>query len=127
MKRDMDVIRKVLLELEKFHHLPNGYHDLRGQRALQIEGVDCSEVSAHLEILLDAGLYNSTSNNPHWGKFQALTWEGHEFLDSVRDDQIWAETKEGAAAVGSFTFDLLKALATGFIKKKIKDHTDIEI
>lgn len=127
MKRDIDVIRKVLLALEKLDHLPNGYHDLRGQKAIHIEGVDCNEVSAHVEILLDAGLFNSTNSNPYWGKFRSLTWEGHDFLDSVQDEQIWAETKKGAAAAGSFTFDILKALAKGFIKKKIKDHTGVEI
>ncbi|ATG38555.1 DUF2513 domain-containing protein [Phaeobacter piscinae] len=127
MKRDMDVIRNVLLELEKLEYLPNGHHDLRGKGTLHIEGVDCSEISAHLELLLDAGLYKSVSGNPHWQKFRSLTWEGCDFLDSVRDDQIWAETKKGAAAAGSFTFDLLKALAKGFIKKKIKEHTDVDI
>lgn len=48
-----------------------------------------------------------------------LTWEGHEFLESVRTDEIWKQTKSAALSLGSFGIDTLKELANGFIKTKI--------
>jgi hypothetical protein len=30
-----------------------------------------------------------------------LTWNGHEFLDAVRDDEVWRRTKEGARKAGN--------------------------
>jgi hypothetical protein len=56
-----------------------------------------------------------------------LTWDGHDFLDSVRDPEIWNKTKDGMKAAGGFTFELLRDLAKGFIRTQIKKHTDIEI
>ena len=61
-----------------------------------------------------------------WDDLQ-LTWRGHDFLDQVRDDEIWRLTKEGANKAKGFTFDLLASLARGLIKEKIKKHTGIEI
>ena len=57
----------------------------------------------------------------------ALTWDGHDFLDSVRDEEIWRRTKEGAKAAGGFTFDIIKDLAKGLIKTQIKKHTDVDL
>lgn len=62
-------------------------------------------------------------------RFRSLTWAGHGFLEAVRDPETWAETKRSAASVaaGGFTMDLLRDLATSFIKKKIEDVTGAEI
>jgi Hypothetical protein (DUF2513) len=59
--------------------------------------------------------------------FRRLTWEGHDFLDAIRDPEIWCKTKSGAEEVGSFTFDLLKELAVGLIKTKIEQHTGVKL
>lgn len=127
MKRDMDVIRKILLALERLDALPNGYHHFSEQNQLMVEGVSWNEVYPHLELLYDAGLYKSVRSNPDWRKFRMLTWDGHDFLESVRNEDIWEQTKDGLAAAGGFTFDLAKALAKGFIKKKIETHTGVQI
>jgi hypothetical protein len=59
--------------------------------------------------------------------FAGLTWAGHDFLDSVRDSEIWRATKEGAQKAGGFSLELLAALAKGLIKKKIEQHTGIQL
>lgn len=51
--------------------------------------------------------------------------DGHDFLDSIRDPDVWNKTKKGALAAGGFTLNLLNDLAKGFIKKKIEDSTGI--
>ncbi len=56
-----------------------------------------------------------------------LTWKGHDFIDSVRDDEVWAKTKKGAEEARGFTIDLLKDLAKGLVKKKIEEHTGITL
>lgn len=58
-------------------------------------------------------------------KPRCLTWQGHEFLAAVRDNDIWNRTLEVAKQGGSGTlsafFDIAKALA----KKKIEKLLDI--
>jgi hypothetical protein len=59
--------------------------------------------------------------------FRRLTWDGHDFLESIGDDEIWKKTRHGAQEVGSWTFDLIKDLAKGFIKTQIEQRTGIAL
>lgn len=67
------------------------------------------------------------------GREWRMTWERPtsaamgDFLDTIRDPSIWRETKAGAKKAGGFSLDLLKALAKGLVKKKIEQHTGVEL
>ncbi|MGH6849314.1 MAG: DUF2513 domain-containing protein [Methylocella sp.] len=56
-----------------------------------------------------------------------LTWAGHDFLDSVRDPKLWEKTKREIDAAEGYTFDLVKDLAKGFIKKQIEEYTGVKL
>lgn len=56
-----------------------------------------------------------------------VTWTGHDFPDTVSDDEIWKKTKEGKIGAGEFTIDLLTSLSKGILKKRIEEHTGNEI
>ncbi len=56
-----------------------------------------------------------------------LEWAGHDFVDSVRDPEIWKATKSSVEKVKGFSVDLLVAVAKGIIKKKISDLSGVEI
>jgi hypothetical protein len=56
-----------------------------------------------------------------------LTWAGCELLDDIRDPDVWEKTKDGARKVGGFGLDVVSALAKGYLKKKVRDLTDIEM
>lgn len=66
------------------------------------------------------------TNGENWHRIR-LTWQGHDFLDSVRNQETWAKTKKGALAAGGWTADILKDLAKGFIKKQIEEHTGVKL
>ena len=49
-----------------------------------------------------------------------LTWAGHDFLDSIRDESVWSAVKKKLTAVGgSASIDVLKALVTQVVKGKL--------
>ena len=49
-----------------------------------------------------------------------MTWEGHEFLDAVRSDTVWAQVKQKAAEQGgSLPLELVKLLANALLKKHL--------
>ena len=119
MKRDFDLIRKLLLSIEG-------------------EEVDLSpfkedQILYHKALLLEAGLvegpkpmYSSSamSEIPVKVFIKKLTWSGHDFLDSIRSNDVWNKTKETFVSKGlTMTFDLVKSvavnLATEFLKGKI--------
>ena len=130
MKRDMDLIRTLLLRLEALPiraggtaHIPPDAHEIA------VDGKTPDEIEFHLKLLCDAGYIDvGGGGKPMEGiSFRKLTWAGNDFLDTVRDPAIWHETKEGAKKAGGFSVDLLLALGKGLIKKKIQQHTGVEI
>jgi hypothetical protein len=73
---------------------------------------DHDSTMAHAQMLVSGGFIDVS------GHTIRISWAGYEFLDSVRDPDIWRKTKAGAEKMGSWTIKLLADLATGFIKAK---------
>lgn len=126
LKRDMDLIRDLLLQIEEFEQ---GLGD-----DVEIEAGDHEPqvVAEHLRLLLEARLMEGDAVPDDQYAFDhilptRLTWSGHDFLDTVRDPEIWKKTKEGALTAKGFTLDLLQDLAKGFIKKQIEERTGIAL
>lgn len=130
MKRDMDLIRELLLKLESLNIRPGaivliGGHD----EELAIEGRAADEIDYHLALIKEAHLIECPGSGSMDGRisFRRLTWSGHDFLDSVRDPKIWEKTKSSAEAAGGFTIDLLKDIAKGFVRKQIEEYTGVKL
>lgn len=116
MKRDMDLIRSLLLEIEK------------GQKSFDFKSRDQDDGFLRFTFDLMKGAEFIEANvYTNGASVRQLKWKGCDFLDSVRDPKIWQKTKDGAHAAGGFTIDLLSDLAKGFVKQQIKQKTGIEI
>ena len=113
MKRDMDLIRDLLMYVEEHH---NGAETLRIDYN-HFSGFDSNAVYGHLSLLTEAGVlighHQSYNENP---KTKGLSWDGHDFLGSVRDPEIWRKTKAAGEKVGGWTVGLLVEYAKGLIK-----------
>lgn len=108
MKRDMDLIRRIALEVAdlKFGHVLINMED---------EGVDAATFGIHAIWMQEAGLIKAAiaeytaSDEPPRVKISRLTWAGCEFVDAIRDDTLWQKAKVSVLKPGmSFTFDVLK-------------------
>lgn len=127
MKRDMDLIREILFLVEsKEDDRPCWGEDL------PLEGCKPIELSYHANMLAEAGFIVFEPARTDTGRIIkvlvfSLTWHGHEYLDTIRDPEIWRKTKEGAQKVGGFSLELMADLAKGLVKKKIKELTEVEI
>lgn len=115
MKRDLDLIRKILLKLEEapFEH---GWVDL------EVEGYSPEQVSYHVKLLADKGLIEAIDLSTHdtdWPDWRPkwLTAHGHDFLDSIRSDTVWAGVKKRLGTVGgNAALEVVKAVAVAYIK-----------
>jgi hypothetical protein len=129
MKRDMDMVRELLLRIESLH-LPAGSADFLSAREepLAHSNDDPDSIAYHMRLLIAAGLIDPTKTQgaDSFG-VRGLTWAGHDLLDSIRDPAIWKQTKEGAEKAGGFTVDLLGELAKGLIKTQIEKYTGIKL
>ena len=46
-----------------------------------------------------------------------LTWQGHEFLDAIKNDSVWQKLKSMAAEKGiAMPFEIVKASAITLVK-----------
>src|SRR6266545_4070275 len=86
MKRDLDLIRKMVLAIED---APSGWAP-----KLSIDGYTPTQVGYHAYLLVDAGLVRGHDVTIHGGTGQealitSLTWAGHEFAEAARDDTRW--------------------------------------
>lgn len=132
MKRDMELIRNILLVLEEWPiNMGDAISMTPELMQSKISGHDDAALNHHMDLIYSSGFIDdggSRASGPMFGFiFMGLTMAGHDFLDSIRDPQIWQETKDVSKQAGGFTMDLLKALAKGLIKKKIEQHTGVDL
>jgi hypothetical protein len=130
MKRDMDLIRELMLKLEDLPVGPgDNVHILPANGGLLVE--DCSvvpvgnysdhEIEYHLSLIEKAAFIEPTRHGPAVGiMFRGLSWSGHDFLDSVRSPDVWDKTKQAVSTAGGFTVDLLVFAAKTYLEAKIK-------
>ncbi len=126
MKRDPDLERDILLAIEAYDGESRpGYADLSCLKAPELQ------VKYQVVLLHEAGLIQAIDAATLQDRFAMmpirLTMAGHEYLDTIRDEEVWRRTKEGARAVGSFSLDALGTLARGLVREKIRKHTGIEV
>jgi len=78
-----------------------------------------------IQLMIDAGLVEGITRRDQDGKYTGavvsrLTWAGHDFLQSVRNDALWNKAKNQVMKSGaSWTFDILKEWAKHELKQKL--------
>jgi hypothetical protein len=118
MKRDLDLIREILLAVEVE---PPG-SPLRGG---DFGEQDVATVAAHVELLIEAGYVDglvTTDGRGDYVKWRVLrlTMDGHDFLDAIRDPVVYRETKSKLAKVGGATaLEAVKAVAQGVVNSML--------
>lgn len=115
MKRDMYLIRKILLAIEA----SEGEEQVH---CLAVEGTSEAQLHYHIYLVWDAGLIECIgtrgSVDPEYLVPRFMTWADHEFLDMARDEGRWQQAmKQIGAKVGSASFDIVKAVLVGLAAK----------
>ena len=116
MKRDMGLIREILLQVE-------ARPSVNDWGPVEIDGRSQEEISYHVKMLDDDGLLEALDMRtlgPDGFKYDPkfLTAWGHDFLDSIRSPSVWGKVKQQLAVVGgSASLEVVKTIA----KKAVAD------
>ena len=91
MKRDMDIIRQILINVEDDKYQLG--------ETVHLDGVPDEICGRHVALILDAGLavghlHKSDSYGIVGADIERLTSAGHDFCDGIRQDTIWNKAKE---------------------------------
>ncbi|MGQ0430350.1 MAG: DUF2513 domain-containing protein [Gammaproteobacteria bacterium] len=104
MKRDWDVIRQVLTEIEEDNQDRLTYGDQEDRIKTR-----------HAFLLRDAGFISGIDASTMEGKAlltPELTWEGHELLATIRSKPLWEKITKAAQDKGiELSFEAVIALA----------------
>lgn len=129
VKRDMDLIRDLMLEIEAFEG--NAYRREYWPLKPQFKDLNGSLLEYNLLLLLDAGFVSASRRPDPAGTpidiIHGLTWQGCEFLETIRDPEIWRKTKEGAGKVGSASVSFLFDMGKAYARMKAKDLLGLDL
>lgn len=117
MKRDMDLIRNMLLEIEKAENVVS----LDKLREMHVNE---NVVDYHVWLLDEAGYVDSTlmyaDNGLYYASINGLTWAGQDFLDAIRGKNMWDKIKRAVSAcTDSTTFEVIKGVAVKYAQAEI--------
>lgn len=115
MKRDIELARLILLEIEK-------QSTYLAEIKMEFDGYTEEQTYYHVMLLHEAGLLialdSSGMGDLYWIP-QRLTWQGHEFLDASRNSHIWEKVKYLMAKSGGFVFEVAKPLLIKMIEQEL--------
>jgi len=124
MERDLTLIRELLLYVEAT--CEGG--EIKRLDYEHFKSFDQKMVYGHERLLREKGLLrNGSQRIGMLISLYGLTWEGHDFLDSIRNPEVWRKTKEATNKVGGWTLEFVGEIAKGFFKTQIEKHTGVEL
>lgn len=117
MKRDFDLIRSILLDVEA------GAPGEQFER-FEYHGYKQAIVDAHVALVISAGFVDGQMTTFLSGELSylvnGLTWEGHDFLESMKDPDIWDKAKKNVIGpVGGVALSVLKDWLKAESKKNL--------
>lgn len=76
--------------------------------------------------LIEAGFINGDSSKMIDGSIfvyvSSLTWDGHKFLDNIRDNEVWRKTKSIVSKFSSVSLGIISNVAAQVITALIKQQ-----
>ncbi|MDE8082155.1 DUF2513 domain-containing protein [Erysipelothrix rhusiopathiae] len=118
MELKHDCVRNVLLYLENELQII----EFRSTNAIPI-GYDQVDIDYAILKLMDAGFikgkYSPYVSGGYDINVSSITWEGHKFLDTIRDNEVWSKTKSISKSFSSVSLNMISSIATNIITAKI--------
>nr|WP_269669624.1 DUF2513 domain-containing protein [Mammaliicoccus sciuri] len=118
---NQDCIRDILLTIEGMNYTLEGLTKEKFEKTDRMQKYDSIQILYTLKRLFDAGfikvLFAKGEAFYAFYNVHSMTYEGHQLLDSIRDDHIWSETKKRASKVSSVSIPVLQNIATSVMNK----------
>ncbi|GIN33487.1 DUF2513 domain-containing protein [Bacillus licheniformis] len=123
MKLNHDCVRSILLELEENLTLNDGVtlYQLKDFETFKEYGYETSVYA--LTKLIEADFLNGSvsraDNKIDYIGVGSITWDGHQFLDNIRDNAVWSKTKDAVKSLSSVSLSILSNVGESITKKLI--------
>jgi hypothetical protein len=110
---------------EASDEVPFGWIDLK------IEGRTNEEIAYHVLLMDEAGFIEAQElctmgpDGFDW-KPKRLTYRGHQFLETIKEKEIWRLTKDAAKQGGSQALELIWEIRKAIGKSELRKRTGLE-
>ena len=123
MKLNQDCVRSVMLFIENKSTF-GSFLDLNDfLKAEELKNYKDEEIKYTLAKLSETNYLNKKVQfiNNEIAEFStgSLTWEGHKFLDTIRDNKVWSKTKEITNKFASVSISMVEDIASQVITNLI--------
>jgi hypothetical protein len=126
MTRDMELIRRILVEIQSRKNLD--------QKAVKIDGVDNIILGRHVEMLFEAGMIDGIAVGTGYHGYREilvsdLKWEGHDFIAILQNTEVWNKIKQSfsAAELAGMPLSVVKDIGIGLFKDWAKKKAGLII
>lgn len=118
MKLKPDIVRDLLLTLESDLKLDSsmGFTDLMLTESLR--KYDMDDVKYTIDKLSEAELIKAQSDYRSV-VVEDITYKGHEYLNTVRDGEVWGKTKSAVGKLGGASLAIMGDVAATYAKIKL--------
>ncbi|MCI1958159.1 MAG: DUF2513 domain-containing protein [Clostridia bacterium] len=123
MKLDLECIRDVLLKLEDLDYENRSNVEMLHAQLPQYTENQISYTCIKLSEagFIRADVLNIMGHvNPQVGKIYDITYNGHQFIENIRSENVWVKTKNIASNVGSASLNAISLIASNIISDLIK-------
>ncbi len=109
MKRDMELVKKILKRIEE-HETNELIYEIA------LEDYDSQKIYYHCHLLIEANLIEGEVDRALGGRMRinriyGLSWDGHEFLDAAKNEKVWNSVKDKIKEQSiSIPFSIMKNL-----------------
>lgn len=136
MKLNHDCMRDCLLYLESIENVRVGI--IEDELEISLEPIFIGQLFADIKnwtnqdifyalFNLKQGKYIDTSEGHSDNAYDNfcvnyITFQGHEFLDAIRDDVRWCGIKKGLGAVRNYSLSAINAIAEGLMSGAVSAY-----
>lgn len=124
MKRDLDLIREIMLVLEDKIEYGKIFQSAHLIEVIQDKTLSAEKLAYHVGLLVEndfikAKEYKYQSGEPTDYLINTITSQGQDFIDTIRQDRTWNKIKDKSSNIGGFTLSLLVDIGKEYLKKQI--------
>ncbi len=127
MKLNHDCVRDLLIHIEE--HLSYGFYmDIS---AVELKNYSTEELLYAADKLLEANYLignKRTSIGPTLPDIRiiSISWNGHQFLDNIRDEGVWKDTKNVLSKFSSVSLSFVGNVASQVITSLVQKQLGLQ-
>lgn len=124
IKLNHECIRDILLFAEQlpFGETATGNKIFKSESLIKYSEDELNYAITRLgndDAKLITGKVKYASGKPFITTINSLTFEGHKYLDNIRDPKVWKESKKISSKLASVSIDIMSEIASKIVLKTL--------